>query len=62
MNTKESIDKDGYIIISNLLNDSELEYGISSIKDKMVDYEITKKFIDNILLKKIIKKICSKIS
>jgi len=55
MNTKESIDKDGYIIISNLLNDNELEYGISSIKDKMVDYEITKKFIDNILLKKITK-------
>jgi len=55
MNLKNSIDKEGYIILSNVLNNNELEYGLSSIKDKMVDYKITKKFIDNILFKKIIK-------
>lgn len=55
MDFKSQINNDGYILISNLLNMNELEYGVSSIKDKKVDYTITKEFIDNILLKKIIK-------
>ena len=49
------IHKDGYIILHNVLNNKELEYGVSSMTDKMVDYITLKKFIDNIFFKAIIK-------
>lgn len=53
MKLQSEINENGYILIEKLLNENELEYGLSSIKDNKVDYTITKKFIDNILLKKI---------
>ena len=53
MKLQSEINENGYILIEKLLNENELEYGLSSIKDNNVDYTITKKFIDDILLKKI---------
>ena len=49
-----NLEKNGYMLISNILSDDELNYGLSSIKDSnKVDYLIMKKFIDNIFLEKI---------
>lgn len=56
MNLNKDIKNDGFILLTNQLSDSELEYGLSSIEGKKVDYKKTKKFIDEIFLHKIKKK------
>lgn len=44
---------EGYILLSNVLTEEELEYGLSSIKDNRVNYSIVKHFIDDVFLPKI---------
>ena len=44
---------DGFILLTNQLTNSELDFGLSSIQGKKVDYTKTKQFIDEIFLHKI---------
>ena len=47
------IKNNGYLLLRNKLNNKELDFGLSIIEDKKVNYKITKQFIDNIFLVKI---------
>ena len=51
--SNNDIKNDGFILLKKQLTDSELEFGLSSIEDKQVDYKKTKQFIDEIFLYKI---------
>lgn len=54
ISSQTNLEKNGYILISNILTDDELNYGLSSIKkSNKIDYSIMKQFIDNIFLEKI---------
>ena len=44
---------EGYMLLSNILSDNELENGISCIEDRKVDYSRMKHFIDNVFFEKI---------
>ena len=58
-NIDKNIDKntdiknEGYILLTNILNENELEFGLSSIIDNKVDYSIMKQYIDNVFFPKI---------
>ena len=49
------ITTDGYVILRNALSEKELEYGLSCMIDKKVEYRILKKFIDTMLFKTVTK-------
>ena len=51
--TETVLDNQGYILLTNILNNNELDIGLSSIEDNKVDYSVVKNFIDNIFFKKI---------
>lgn len=47
------IKNEGYILKTNVLNENDLEFGLSSIVDNKVDYSIMKQYIDNVFFPKI---------
>ena len=47
------IKNEGYILLTNKLNENDLEFGLSSIIDNKVDYSIMKQYIDNVFFPKI---------
>jgi hypothetical protein len=49
----KDIQENGYIQLSNILNDDELESGLSCIAENKVDYLKFKQFIDNVFFMKI---------
>jgi hypothetical protein len=50
---QQNIKKNGYILLSNVLTDNQLQDGLSCIEDNKVDYLKMKKFIDNVFFIKI---------
>ena len=42
------ITNEGYILLTNVLTENDLEFGLSSIVDNKVDYTITKQYIDSV--------------
>ena len=52
-NTNTDIKNEGYILLTNVLNENDLEFGLSSIVDNKVDYSIMKQYIDNVFFPKI---------
>jgi len=49
----DDLTHNGYVVLKNKLTESEIEYGLSSIKGTQVDYHKTKQFIDEIFFTKI---------
>jgi hypothetical protein len=50
------MDQDGYVLLSNVLTESEIQIGLDCISNDKVDYTHMKEFIDKIFLKTIQKK------
>lgn len=42
-----NIDNDGYILLKGILTQDQLQYGLNSDNDGIVDYMIIRDFIDN---------------
>lgn len=51
----EDLNKNGFIILKNIITNDELNYGLTAVKNNLIDYKIIKKFIDVIFLQKISK-------
>jgi len=49
------MDKDGYIVLRNILTEDELNNGLSCMVENKVNYKVLKKFIDEIFFPKITK-------
>jgi hypothetical protein len=47
------MDEDGYILLTNVLTDHDIQVGLSCIQEDRVDYSRLKQFIDQIFLKRI---------
>ena len=46
------ITNEGYILLTNVLTENDLEFGLSSIVDNKVDYTIMKQYIDSVFFSK----------
>ena len=51
------MDQDGYVLLSNVLTESEIQIGLDCISNDKVDYTHMKEFIDKIFLKTIQKNV-----
>jgi hypothetical protein len=51
------LDEKGYILLSNVLKEKEIEFGLSCLEDGVVDYTIMKQFIDQVFFKEIQKRV-----
>ena len=49
----EHLNKNGFVIFKNIITNNELNYGLSSIKNNLIDYNIIKTFIDIIFFEKV---------
>ena len=49
----KTIHENGYVLLSNVLNDNELDAALSCMEENKVDYLRFKHFIDNVFFLKI---------